>query len=67
MKNKKYFFKQYIWFSPELNVFVLQTVMEGTCGMHFEWDNLDLILACKYFDMRFDPISQFLWMPLGEL
>lgn len=65
--NKKYYFNQYIWYSPEIDVFILHNVIEGTQAMHFEWDNLDLFKEIKKFGRLTDPIGKYLWFPLGEL
>jgi hypothetical protein len=57
--------RQYAWYSPELNVIVLQSIMED-CYIVFEWDNCDLYLQ---FNGNFDddPMGRSLWIPLGEL
>lgn len=53
--------RQFAWYSPEINVIILQTFMEG-CDIAFEWDLVDMIdhLQGAY-------VWDFLWIPLGEL
>lgn len=54
--------RQYAWYSPELNIIVFQSIMPE-CHIAFEWDIDDL---WKY-NLEEDPMSHFLWIPLGEL
>ncbi len=49
--------RQYAWYSPELDVIVLQTIMEN-CYMY------EVTLR---FGTKIEPMDQFLWSPLGEI
>ena len=56
----------YAWYSPELDVIVLQTIMQD-CHICFEWSYNDLSELCEFYDKDEDPIQAHLWMPLGEI
>ena len=57
--------RQYAWYSPEINVIVLQSIMED-CYICFEWDHPDM---CEHLnlDNEFKEINDFSWIPLGEI
>jgi len=63
--------RKYIWYNPEYDWIVLQTIMED-CIIAFEWDFGDFQEAIEIFGLeefcRYrDPISETAWMPVGEL
>lgn len=63
--------RKYIWYNPEYDWIVLQTIMKG-CIIAFEWDICDLQEAIEIFGLKEfcrdrDPISETAWMPIGEL
>jgi hypothetical protein len=58
--------RQYAWYSPELDVIVLQYIIED-CYIAFEWDIQDLWLHRHCMDTGIDPMHNHLWTPLGEL
>jgi len=58
--------RRFAWYSPELNAVVLQTIMEG-CRIVFEWDWPDALSAGEMFGPDNDPMTETLWIPLGEL
>ena len=56
--------RHYAWYSPEINVIVLQIIMED-CYLTFEWDIGDMI---EHLDYEKDiGIDSYSWIPLGEL
>lgn len=52
--------RQFAWYSPELDVIVLQSFMQD-CYINFEWglENMDVYYS--------GATEQTLWMPLGEI
>jgi hypothetical protein len=58
--------RQYAWYSSELDVLILQTIIDG-CEISFEWGYVD---ACETIDI-YGPdesiLSKVSWIPLGEL
>lgn len=63
--------RQFAWYSPELDIIILQYIMENFC-IAFEWSWEDAYdLRVKYPDLmlsdEIDISQSFLWMPLGEL
>lgn len=57
--------RQYAWYSPELDVIVLQSIM-NECYIAFEWSPHDM--WGLYDDCgNQDPMDCYLWMPMGEL
>lgn len=58
--------KGFVWYSPELNVLVIQWAYNFGSMDHFEWHHLDLGKRSieVYPD---DPIQSTTWFPLGEL
>lgn len=54
--------RQYVWYSPEINVIIFQTIMED-CIIVFEWGYSDMY---KHLNETTE-VSDFLWIPLGEL
>lgn len=57
--------RQFAWYSPELDVIMLQSIMED-CYIMFEWDGGDLHHVQQGYDI-IEPSDHFLWMPLGEV
>lgn len=57
--------RQYAWYSPELDVIALQTIIEDR-EVVFEFDCNDAVslLTNLYGE---DPMQQTLWFPLGEV
>lgn len=58
--------RQYAWYSPELDVIVLQTIRDGWCRTTFEWYWYDLA-DVRVMGSLEDPMQRYLWLPLGEL
>ena len=58
--------RQFAWYSPELDVIVLQSLFEG-CELHFQWGNLDFYEAFRRNNFQEDMMEMTLWVPLGEL
>lgn len=58
--------RQYAWYSPELDVLVLQTIMED-CHIAFEWDWSNMSAIASWNVTVEDPMLLTAWMPLGEL
>jgi hypothetical protein len=58
--------RQYAWYSPELNVIALQSIMED-CHIMFEWDSGDMYYAQLALGIGSDPMDEVLWIALGEL
>ena len=58
--------RQYLWYSPELNIIVFQSIMPE-CHIAFEWDFADMYGVQWAYNLEEDPMSRFLWIPLGEL
>ncbi len=56
--------RQYAWYSPEINVIALQSIMED-CHISFEWGADDAYEHLRYLDGT--SVDDFLWIPLGEL
>lgn len=57
--------RQYAWYSPELNVIVLQSITDG-CRIAFEWGWHD-VAKLQSLESKEDPMQRYLWLPLGEL
>ena len=57
--------RQFAWYSPELELIILQTIMDD-CTISFECDINDIGEAINYFGGEFS-VSDCLWMPLGEI
>ena len=55
--------RYYVWYSPEIDVIVLQCIMES-CRIGFEWDAKDLYEHLNHPGIKID---HFQWIPLGEL
>ena len=56
--------RHYSWYSPEIDVIVLQIIMED-CYISFEWGMMDM-----YENLDYDAgigIDSYLWIPLGEV
>ena len=61
--------RSYIWYSPELDIFVLQQIMTD-CYITFEWESHDMYKTCKeygLYEQNEDPLTLFSWVPMGEL
>jgi len=56
---------KYAWYSPDLDVIVLQTFIDG-CAVSFEWDWTQMVEALHVCSDE-DPMNRGLWIPLGEL
>lgn len=57
--------REYVWYSPEIDAIVFQTIMEN-CTISFEWSHENLYIEYTK-DPDVDPMSRNLWVPLGEL
>lgn len=57
--------RQYAWYSPDLNVIVLQTILGG-CNIAFEWDWMDIAEIVRG-RRGCDAMEFGVWIPLGEL
>ena len=58
--------RKFAWYSPELNVIVLQMITED-CEIAFEWGNFDFYEAFRKNHCQEDIMDMALWTPLGEL
>jgi len=58
--------RQFAWYSPELNVIVMQLIMEE-CYISFEWDHCDICEVALSIGLEVEPMGKFLWLPLGEI
>jgi hypothetical protein len=58
--------RQYAWYSDELNVIVLQSIMEG-CPILFEWGNQDMLKMVILHGTDIELMSITKWIPLGEI
>ena len=61
--------RQYAWYSPELDVIILQCIISDDFAICFGWDDVDMHEATWRFpfDGETDLSQKVLWMPLGEL
>lgn len=65
--------RQYAWYSPELDVIVIQIFkicMDGddlTCEMYFQWCSSNAHILHTLEDMGLDAIRDHVWLPLGEV
>lgn len=61
--------REYIWYSPELDSHVIQTIIDG-CIISFEWHPDDLFKAMFYKEDlkdKYTSVDDFLWIPIGEI
>lgn len=58
--------REYVWYSPELDIFTFQIIMEG-CYISFEIDIRDAIHINHTYGNDIDPLYRGTWIPLGEL
>lgn len=58
--------RQFAWYSPELNMIILQSIMEG-CQISFEWDWENMIYIHKKYGIIEEPMETFGFIALGEL
>jgi len=58
--------RQYVWYSPEFNIIVLQSIMDD-CLIGFEWSQIDLWEFAERFGTECNPMEMTTWIPMGEL
>lgn len=64
--SKDFDFRQYAWYSPELNAIVFQTIASD-CHIGFHWDQAELYYQFVKFGADGVAMQEYLWFPLGEV